>query len=642
MVNARLISILFLIFVFCPAYTQKKVKVFEVEEIKKADLGNKPFKDFPEASARILFDYGEVDFVPTAEGYSIERTRHLRIKLLDDTLLSAHKLGLTNFEKDELVSFTHWSLNGNNMLEKDIGEQWESINKFVPLSREIKNFKKGDILDFLFKQALKSPEDFPGWQFEYEIPVDYSEWYAEIPGMFKYRPIFKGYVPFVVNSNEILKDKSKSWVEVDGFYIYQYRFVCSDIEPFEKTVYSPSSKNYLTSVSFYLEEVKAYKNEKEMKGQSWENVSSQLFANEKLMGRIEGFDASEIVQGLSLDSNQLKSTVKLYEWVKNNVKWNGDIGIFAEESLSHVVSSKTGSIAEINLLLTALLNKAGIQARPVILRTIDQGEVNMEFPNSAQFNYLICWVDLKGEKLFLDGSDDCLSPGILRPVCLNNRALVITPRFEEWADLEENRAAKYKIVTQARIENGQLLGKVDISKLNYFAYEDCQNFNDVRELVRIEPTIQIVNVRLGDRNNLSGGNRIQFDCIADSIVKKSGSSWTFEPFWFEKIKDSPFKEDERKFPIVFPYLFEYHWNFVLSFDESIEISSIPENAAFTITDKTMNFTYQVIPLDGVLQINAQLSIIRRRYDPYLYESILDFYEDIYEKFKEQLKIKVKL
>lgn len=639
----RLQSILIILFFigFSDAYSQKKVKPFHVSELKKGDLSNSTFKDFPDAKARILFDYGELKFIPIEERYIIERSRHLRIKFLEDTVWSAHKLGLTSFEKDDLISIIHYSLEDGKVKEKEIKMDWPSFNKYTAITKEVVGFKSGDILDFEFIERLESVEDFPSWQFEYEIPVDYSEWYAEIPGMFKYRPIFKGYVPFLLNSSEILKDENKNWVEIDGFYVYQYRFVCAEIDPFEKVIYSPSSKNYLTSVDFYLEGIETFKSQKAVAGQSWEQVASQLYRDEKIIGKIKKFNASEIIKELDLDSNQMRNTYVIYNWLNDNTSWNGDIGIFAEQSLDELIQSRSGSIADINLTLIALLEEAGINARPVILRTIDQGEVNMEFPNSSQFNYLVCWIDIQGKKLLLDASEDCLVVGILRAICLNNRGLVVTPRFEEWVDLEETRVAKFKIVTHASIQDDKLISFVQISKLNYYAYEDCQNFNNLRELVKIEPGLVISNVKLSKRDSILSGNRIEFDCDADSIVSKSGSTWTFEPFWFERIKSSPFNAKERKYPIVFPYLFEYHWNFIFTFSDNIEILDFPENDFIAISDNTIQFTYQVIPLDGVLQLNAQLSILRRRYKPYLYEEILEFYEDIYEKFTNELKIKVK-
>ena len=187
-------SFILLLLTLCisPAFTQssfqKKYKAFSPSEVKKGDLSVKAFKDFPSEKARIIFDYGEVKFLEQEDQFKIERTRHLRIKFLDDSITTAHLLGLTSFEMDNITSLVHYRLVDNELITDEDKSQWNSINKFTPLANQIKNFEPGNIVEFQFVEELESPADIPSWQFEYELPVDYSEFYSEVPGMFKYRP----------------------------------------------------------------------------------------------------------------------------------------------------------------------------------------------------------------------------------------------------------------------------------------------------------------------------------------------------------------------------------------------------------------------------------------------------------------------
>jgi hypothetical protein len=622
-----------------PLLGQKSLKLFEADEVKKGDLSAKSFKDYPEYQTRIIFDYGEVEFVQDVEGFSIYRKRHLRIKCLNDTALSAHQLGLTSFEEDEIVSFSQYSLVDGDFKKNDLKDRWPEIDKYQPLLSQITSFNSGDILEFSFKQKLESPADIPGWQFEYEIPVDYSEFYSEVPGMFKYRPIFKGYIPLLLNSSELLKDKNQNWIEIDGFYVYQNRFVCEDIPPFQKVIFSPSSKNYLTSVDFYLDKIEAYKSYKKVAGQTWDMVAKQLYNEENIQGRLGAFDASIIIQRLALDSNKVNRVHVIYNWVKDTFTWNGDIGIYTENTLDEVLESKTGSIAEINLLLVALLEEAGIETRAAVLKTIDQGSVNLEFPSASQFNYLIAWIDVNGEKAVLDATDKCLEIGLLRPICLNNKGLTITPRFEEWVDLENDLYAKSKIISSVSVQDGNLVAEMNISKLNYFAFDACKLAGEDKEMIRIEQGIDVSNMNV--LKNDGSDYRIDITCNADSIVKKNGSSWSFHPFWADRLIASPFKEKERKYPIMFPYLFEYNWNFVLNLKDNVSVSDFPKSEEIMTLDKTMRFIYEVTALDGLLQINAQFVIYKRQYEPASYQDIRDFYKKMLNKFDQEIKIKVK-
>ena len=150
MKRLQTILIILLFIGFSDAYSQKKVKSFQVSELKKGDLSNSTFKDFPDSKARILFDYGEVKFIPIEEQYIIERSRHLRIKFLEDTVWSAHKLGLTSFEINELRSIIHYSLEDGKVKEKEIKNDWSSLNKYTAITKEIEGFKSGDILESMW------------------------------------------------------------------------------------------------------------------------------------------------------------------------------------------------------------------------------------------------------------------------------------------------------------------------------------------------------------------------------------------------------------------------------------------------------------------------------------------------------------
>ena len=469
---------------------QKKIKAFVVPEVKKSDLDSKTFKDFPESQSRILFDLGTLTFVPENGDYRIERSRHVRIKSLKDTAITAHQLGLTTFDHEDLESLIHYSLEEPKGREKK--SDWEKVNKYTPLFAQLPNFNSGDILEFRFKENVPSPDQVTGWQFEYEVPVDWSELHGEVPELFKYRPIFKGYIELDLNESELLKDKNGSWVEIDGFFVHEYRFLCQKIPPFQRVDYSPSSKNFLTSVDFYLEEVKAHGNKKARRGKTWDRIAAQLNNDERLGQRVRNFSNDELVASLDLDSNIEFSIIKCYSWVKNNIRWNGEIGIYAEHDLNEVIQKREGSIAEINLLLAALIKHIDTPSSPVVIRTVDQGDLNMEFPGSNQFNYLIVWVDMYGQSLTLDASEACLEIGMLRPSSLNSKGLKVNSRFEEWVELEKKIVSKNRVVCQSRIDSSSLVADVVINRTNYFAYRDCFNYEDPRELIRMSEDLGLI------------------------------------------------------------------------------------------------------------------------------------------------------
>lgn len=70
--------------------------------------------------------------------------------------------------------------------------------------------------------------------------------------------------------------------------------------------------------------------------------------------------------------------------------WNGDYGKYTDQNISKAFKEGKGNVAEINLLLVALLKETGLQANPVLISTQSNGIPI--FPTLEGFNYVIAGV----------------------------------------------------------------------------------------------------------------------------------------------------------------------------------------------------------------------------------------------------------
>src|SRR5690606_22178281 len=78
-------------------------------------------------------------------------------------------------------------------------------------------------------------------------------------------------------------------------------------------------------------------------------------------------------------------------------------------------------------LLTAMLNKAGFAADPVMLSTRSHGYTNELYPLMSKFNKIISRLYLNGDYVFLDASQPRLGFGKLGYESYNGHARVINP-----------------------------------------------------------------------------------------------------------------------------------------------------------------------------------------------------------------------
>jgi hypothetical protein len=638
MLNRFLVIIfLFTIFFGQTEISFAKEKEFKIEPVKKSDLGNKPFKDYPEAKARILFDMGNLLIAPSGDDFTTTFSRHLRLKMMGDTLISPYLINLDIFKEVEQVVI--YTLNDNNVETIDITKDWKDLNKFEPFIKSLKQLKPGDILELKLSLQINSPYVIPGWQFEYEIPVNWSELRAEVPDIFVYRPVFKGFIPMLINTAQIKLDDKGEWVEGDGYYVNSYRFVIEKIPPFKPVSFSPSSRDYLTSVDFFLDKVKAYKGRSTTFGKSWGELNTALSGAEKLGKRIDVFNAQPYLDEMDLETDISSKTGSIYYWLKDKMHWNGELGIVAERPLNEVIESGTGSVAELNLLLVSFLKQAGVDATPVLLRTVELGNLNMALPQVSQFNYLVAYTRIVDTDVLMDISEPCLVPGLLRVNCLNGKGLNVNARFEDWIDLDGNKIASNRITIQAKINGDSLTGVIIERRKNYFALEDCINFNKGNEIIKFDTSLTITNISYAKMDSLITGNAISVDIDATALLQVDEQTFYLYPFWFESIEENPFVEKDRIYPVIFPYFFNYTWNFSIELQEGYKIGDLPEGETIETPDKSLRFMYSTKHFSQIIQVTGQLTTIKRKFDPELYQDLKTFYKEMIKKMHEPIKIK---
>ena len=78
--------------------------------------------------------------------------------------------------------------------------------------------------------------------------------------------------------------------------------------------------------------------------------------------------------------------------MKSTVKWNEYNGYSCDEGVKEAYKDKAGNVAEINLMLTAMLCTVGLKANPVLVSTRANG-ISI-FPNRTAYNYVIAAVEI--------------------------------------------------------------------------------------------------------------------------------------------------------------------------------------------------------------------------------------------------------
>ena len=121
-----------------------------------------------------------------------------------------------------------------------------------------------------------------------------------------------------------------------------------------------------------------------------------------------------------------KAQIKaVWELLRKNVEWNKTYRLFCEKSAKKLIDEKSGSNADLNFILMAMLRSLDIPAVPVVMSTRRNGILPLTSPSINDLtSFVICVFD--GEKLcYIDASTDNFLFNILDPNLLSKNARVL-------------------------------------------------------------------------------------------------------------------------------------------------------------------------------------------------------------------------
>jgi hypothetical protein len=421
-------------------------------------------------------------------------------------------------------------------------------------------------------------------------------------------------------------------------------YVIENLPAMKDEVYVNNIDNYMSSISHELSIVH-YPN-KPIKALStdWETVVKQIYEYDDFGPELnkKGYfddDITTLIKGIT---NRDEIIYTIFNHVKSNVKWNGYAGYSCNDGVKQAYKNKTGNVAEINLMLTAMLRFAGIDANPVLVSTRSNGIAL--FPSRTAFNYVIAAVEIENALILLDATEKYASPNILPERDLNWYGRLIRKEGTSTdVDLTPKTPSKeihnisYKINTDATIEGKirkQITDykalnfrqtKVGLVKENYLEQlENANNAIEISEYTRendyeiTKPIIETFSFK---------GNR-DVEMINDKIY--------IAPLLFLGYKQNPFKLEKRDYPIDFTYPFQEKYLINIDLPEGYAIESIPKSINMVTGDDMGLFKYIINGADNKIQVSITFEISMAIVGADYYDIIKDFFQKVIEKENEKI------
>lgn len=652
-----------------PILAQDKSNI-KFGKILPQDFSIKIYSIDSNANAVVIADIGSTEIVGNSKGwFSLEHKHYKRVHILNkngydvaDVSVELYTNGNAEEELDKLKAVTYNLENGkvvetkldvkSGVFKDKVSKNW-LVKKFT-----FPNLKEGCIIEFEFTKTSDFLHNLEPWEFQGKYPCLWSEYNLTLPAFFSYVFLSQGYRTFDIKDK---KDNRQSFTVRDNSgtgasesfsltaNVSDYRWVMKSVTPLKEESYTSTLNNHISKIEFQLTEQTdplVYHRYLE----TWQKLADDLLKADyfglqldKDNGWINDY-TDPVIKGAG---DQLEKARRIFSYVRDNFTCTNYNRTTMDQNLRNVAKSRNGNVAEINLLLTAMLRHEKIYADPVILSTRSHGYTYALYPLPDKFNYVICKATIDGKDYYLDASKPQMGFAKLGYECYNGHARVINAAaspLELVADsLVEASMTSVFIIDD---EKGNLTGSVqqtpgyfESSSLRSKIKEKGQEqlFNDIKKEFNAE--IEITNKTIDSLNKYDEPLAIKYDF---TLAPNKEDIIYFNPMLGEAWKENPFKSAERFYPVEMPYTIDETYLLRLNVPEGYRIDELPKQIVVKLNEEGDGmFEYRISESNGIISMRSRLRIKRAYFQPEEYEMLREFFNMVVKKHAEQIVFKKK-
>jgi hypothetical protein len=401
----------------------------------------------------------------------------------------------------------------------------------------------------------------------------------------------------------------------------EYRWAMKDMQALKIEPYISSAKNFINRLEFQLAGFDEPLEKKNVKT-NWQEATEDLLKHEYFGKPLQENQAlfQQITNPLINGIHHPREKAKIiYEYVRSNFSCNNEQSLFIDESLKNVIKTKTGSIGEINLLLTGLLKSAGIEADPVILSTRGNGVIRTTYPMLRKYNYVICNVIIEKENILLDASQKFLGFGKLLAECYNGDARIINVQRQSFS-LKSDMLVE-KEITTAKVINvdGSWQAKIIRTPGAENSFHIRNKINDIGK----EKYFKNIQDQYGDEtvitsfliDSLDHNDYHVTENYSMKFKKHKEDILYVNPIFVSKWNENPFKSADRNYPIEMPYLIDDSYHLTMEVPKGYKIDELPKQILLKLNSRgDAIFEYKLSVAEDVIHLIRVCCLSQSKFD----------------------------
>jgi transglutaminase-like putative cysteine protease len=645
---------------------------FKLGKVSIAELEQKVHPKDSSAVAAILYKRGEVriEYDPN-DGFMTLTDVEIRIKIYkkegyDWANQKVWYYNQSSFK--ERVFFndavTYNLVNGKiekTKLKSD-GIFDEVLNKYRGQKKiTMPNVKEGSVIEFRY--TIKCPSDrmIRDWNFQTSIPVNYSEFSTFIPEYYVFNSRQKGYIFPKMTTQKNPKSITFTDKERSNGNVSTTTFSTSKVDYLEnQTTYKgvdfPAMKdesfvnnidNYTSSVEYELSLTKFPQSPMKEYSTDWNSVVKTIYEYDDFGPELNktGYFEDDL-KALLVGKNTPEEKIwAIFNHVKSNVKWNGYTGYSCDSGVKKAYKEKTGNIADINLMLTAMLRYSGLTANPVLVSTRSNGIAL--FANRNAFNYVIAAVETPQGNILLDATEKFSTPNILPLRVLNwSGRLIRKDGTSQEIDLMPSKPSIDNVFINYSIDaEGKITGKTRRQCTDYNAMITRGNMDSLKEEEYLEKLenendkIEISEYTRANEKDVLLPTMETYSFTGNNLSEVIGGKIYVSPMLFFTNDKNPFKQEVREYPVDFSYPYADKYNITIQIPEGFAVETLPAPVAYNMEDNLGTFKFNIAANGNILQLNVVHQINEAIVSTEKYEMLKEYYKGMIAKETEKIVLK---
>jgi hypothetical protein len=614
---------------------QTKISEFGIFSQDEFNLKECPFDKT--ADALLLFDQALSNY---NDQYNLVTDRRIRLKILKESGIERGNIHIRFYNRDKFEfigrinaviatpgankEITWGKLEQKSVYTRKINDVWSEMVFAMP------NVKVGSIIEYRYTSTMEHYGGLQDWYFQDEIPTVLSS--------------YKLYILPNTSFNYVIRKSNFMNVDVQpdnssGSILFEMK----NVPGLRDEAYSTSYRNYLQRVNFQLSSIR--RGGAEMKySNNWKELNKEFLDSREFGAQINK-SISTPADALAVTyTDPFRKMQFIHNYVRKNFQWNKEYDLYANSSLKSVVDKKSGSAADLNLLLVNMLKDADFNVYPLLVSERWHGYIDTTLSFQDQFDKVVALVYIDGKKYVLDATDPVTPSNMVPRDLVNTVGFVVDKKNSGFVYLTDKTKKKTSLVEVKGNLNdaGLISGSAKVDYYDYARIGKAEEYSSNKEKYLSKFTGGIAGLKI-DSVKVDGiqtdSTSLHHEFLLEYPAGKSGSYSMLNYNLFTGFEKNPFISDYRFTDIDFvtPSLFILSGSFQVP--GSFKVDALPKDITLRTPDKGLQIVRQMKKTGNTINVDIKFEIINTFYAADDYPMIKDFFGKMIDVLNEPILLK---